>query len=58
MRRKTLILLLFPAILFLWMIGWSLYWIGDNQTTDKQNHKKQPIKIQVALNLQEHEIPQ
>jgi hypothetical protein len=58
MRRKTLILILFPGILFLWMIGWSLYWIGDSQTTDKQNHKKQPIKIQAALNLQEHEIPQ
>jgi hypothetical protein len=58
MRRRTLILIFFPGMLFLWIIGWSLYWIGDSRARNKQDNKKQPIKIQAVLNLQEHEIPQ
>jgi hypothetical protein len=36
-RNKAIIVLLLPAIIFLWIIGWSLYWIG---------HQKEPLKAQ------------
>jgi hypothetical protein len=32
-RRKTLTLFLFPALVFIWLVGWSLYWIGVQRKT-------------------------
>lgn len=34
-RSKALILLLLPAVIFLWVIGWSLYWIGHQKEHQK-----------------------
>lgn len=34
-RNKVLILLLLPAVVFIWMIGWSLYWIGHQKERGK-----------------------
>jgi len=36
-RNRAIIVLLLPAIIFLWIVGWSLYWIG---------HQKEPRKAQ------------
>jgi len=30
-RRKLLVIFLLPAIVLLWMVGWTLYWIGENK---------------------------
>jgi hypothetical protein len=30
-RNRAIVALLLPAIVFLWIIGWSLYWIGHQQ---------------------------
>jgi len=27
--RNRFVVLLLPAVVLLWMIGWALYWIGD-----------------------------
>jgi len=35
MRGRAFLSLFVPAFLFLWMIGWSLYWIGEQGTTNK-----------------------
>jgi len=59
MRRKTLILLLLPALLFLWIVGWTMYWTGNQQTTSKQAHKKERKNVEIISNLlYEQEIPQ
>jgi hypothetical protein len=59
MRRRTLILLLLPALLFLWIVGWTMYWTGDQQTTSKQAYKKERKDVEIIPNLlYEQEIPQ
>jgi lipopolysaccharide biosynthesis regulator YciM len=59
MRRRTLILLLLPALLFLWIIGWTMYCTGNQQTTSKQAHKKERKNVEIIPNLlYEQEIPQ
>jgi hypothetical protein len=45
-RNKAIIVLLLPAIIFLWIIGWSLYWIG---------HQKEPRKAQPSSNAKEED---
>jgi lipopolysaccharide export system protein LptC len=37
-RNRAITALLFPAVIFLFLIGWSLYWIG----LQKQQHKAPP----------------
>jgi len=51
MRRKTIILMLFPAILIIWMLGWSLYWIGDNQTRKQHTTKKETWNIHINTEM-------
>jgi hypothetical protein len=31
----VIIALLLPAIIFLWIVGWSLYWIGHHRESQK-----------------------
>lgn len=45
-RNKAVIFLLLPAIIFLWIIGWSLYWIG---------HQKEPRKAQPSSSPKEED---
>jgi hypothetical protein len=51
MRRKTIILMLFPAILIVWMLGWTLYWIGDNQARNRHATKKEKWDIQIKTDV-------
>ena len=37
-RNKAIIALLLPAIIFLWIVGWSLYWIGYQKEPQKPQH--------------------
>jgi len=59
--RRIFILLLFPVFAVLWALGWSLYWLGDQQTTRRQVPEKEEERetVQVIANvLEEQEIPQ
>ena len=40
-RNKAIIALFLPVIIFLWMIGWSLYWIGS-QKQPRKTHVEPP----------------
>jgi flagellar basal body-associated protein FliL len=41
-RRKAFTLILLPAVVFIWLIGWSLYWIGlKRKTTEKKSAPKE-----------------
>ena len=36
-RRKAFTLILLPALAFIWLVGWALYWIGfQRKTTEKK----------------------
>jgi hypothetical protein len=30
-RNRVVLLLIFPIAVFIWFIGWSLYWIGSRE---------------------------
>jgi hypothetical protein len=45
-RNKAIVVLLLPAIIFLWIIGWSLYWIG---------HQKEPRQAQPSSSPKEED---
>jgi hypothetical protein len=51
------VLALLPAIFILWIIGWSLYCAGKQQTSKGQTHKaKQEDVFQMAVNLLQEEM--
>ena len=29
MRNRVVVILVLPIVIFLWLIGWSLFWIGS-----------------------------
>jgi len=41
-RNKAIIIVLLPAIIFLWMVGWSLYWIGHQKESRKPRPSQSP----------------
>jgi len=56
--RKIVLLTLFPAIAFIWIIGWTLYYTGLQQkeaepTKTRTQNKKNNLEIFTALD-QEH----
>jgi flagellar basal body-associated protein FliL len=57
MRKRSLILLLFPIILVLWTIGWTFLWAGEKQTSQKQKTQDN-IHITIQLPEEKQKIPQ
>jgi hypothetical protein len=37
---KIVLILIFPAAIFLWPIGWSLFWIGSQKRRIKPKETK------------------
>jgi hypothetical protein len=62
-RSKLTILLLAPIMALTFIVGWSLYWIGN--TKHKQNHstvpkigvEQDPIQLMVITKQEEQTIP-
>ncbi|MCJ7614131.1 hypothetical protein MUO71_05145 [Candidatus Bathyarchaeota archaeon] len=38
--RQVKVVVLLPLAVFLWVTGWTLYWIGDHETSSKTAQKK------------------
>jgi hypothetical protein len=60
-RNRRLVLFLLPAMLFLWMIGWSLYTAGSKRASSakKQVRRRTEKTVEITVNLpQQQEIPQ
>ena len=58
MRKRIFTLLFLPAIVILWTVGWSLYWIGSQKTVAKPTSKGSKNSIIIDANLfQEQKIP-
>jgi hypothetical protein len=36
-RNRAVVAVLLPAIIFIWVVGWSLYWIGHQRESRKPN---------------------
>jgi len=47
-RGKAMIIMLFPLLIFVFIIGWCIYWIGSQKRTDK-TRRKQPKKGNVTI---------
>jgi flagellar basal body-associated protein FliL len=51
MRKRAFLIMLFPIVVILWVIGWSLFWTGSetrSKTTPIQAKKDDGIQIIVA----------
>ncbi|MQY62621.1 hypothetical protein GH146_04995 [archaeon] len=38
--RRIMIMALLPLTIFLWMTGWTLYWIGDQRRSSRTTKKE------------------
>ncbi|MGA2680358.1 MAG: hypothetical protein ABSF44_01000 [Candidatus Bathyarchaeia archaeon] len=47
-RKNTIALLLLPALIFIFFMGWSMYWIGDQKRPRRVN-RKAPEKENVTF---------
>ena len=47
-RNKTLILFLFSALIFLFFMGWSMYFVGEKKKPKKAKHEA-PKEDKVTL---------
>lgn len=51
-RNRLLVAILLPAVVFLWIIGWSLYWIGhhrDNRKAERAKPSQENIDLEAIL---------
>ena len=46
-RKRIFVLLAMPFAVFLWFIGWTLYWVG----TKKEKLKPEPVKKKESVTL-------
>jgi preprotein translocase subunit YajC len=53
-RNKTMTIMLLPMLIVIFIIGWFIYWMGDEKRSDKIQHKlpkqhEQPEKDNVTI---------
>jgi len=56
-RSRTMTIMLLPVLIAIFIIGWFMYWIGDQKRTDKTQHKP-PEKDNVSIKPIVFEEPQ
>ncbi len=60
-RNRLLVILALPALALIWLVGWSLYWVGrnsDNKRYVQSKHKnksKEHITLITASTLERNE---
>jgi hypothetical protein len=47
-RNRLVVALLLPALVLVWLVGWSMYWLG-HQREDKKRTEPAPEKDNVTL---------
>ena len=40
-RNRVVLFLLIPIVVFIWFIGWSLYWIGSRENAEPRKPSSQ-----------------
>jgi hypothetical protein len=55
MRNRVVVITLLPVIIFLWIIGWSLFWIGSQNKPQKTEAttERDPISMTIVM-CEEH----
>jgi len=48
MRNRVVVIMLLPIIIFLWIIGWSLFWIGSQNKPQKDQNKTRNDRISIT----------
>ena len=44
-RRRSVLVLLLPATIFLWIIGWTLYAVGERKPSQKTIARAQKLNV-------------
>jgi hypothetical protein len=60
MRKQASFLLIFLVFLILWTIGWSMTWIGEQQTSNKhvrKTNQTKPTSLQFHLEKERAPTP-
>jgi len=55
-RNRLVVALMLPALIFAWLVGWSLYWIGHqrgNKSRAKSTPEKGDVNLMPAICLEE-----
>ena len=47
-RNRLVVALMLPALIFVWLVGWSMYWLGHKRE-DKRRTKPAPKEDNVTL---------
>jgi hypothetical protein len=50
-RKRSFVLVFFPAFLIIWIVGWLLYWTGNKYTGIAPSTHTLPEKDQVTVGL-------
>ncbi|MGD8545970.1 MAG: hypothetical protein PVH12_07325 [Candidatus Bathyarchaeota archaeon] len=45
MKRSIFLVFLFPVVVVLWFVGWSLFWTGSNTQRKKQSQPTLEILV-------------
>lgn len=51
MRSHVVVIIFLPTIIFLWIIGWSLFWIGSQKKSQKTQNKTERDGIEITTHL-------
>ena len=57
-RNRALTILLLPAVVFLFVVGWAFYWIGHQQELTqktKPKSEKDTVSLMAAVAIEEPE---
>ena len=49
MRKPIIAIILLPVITFLWLIGWSMFYIGSDLVKNKETEDEQTSNEQIIL---------
>jgi hypothetical protein len=52
-RDKAIMVLLSPVVAMLWLIGWSLYWMGSRKQLDRSAESNRPEDVTFTVLMSE-----
>ncbi len=58
-RNRAIMALLLPAVIFLWIVGWGLYWIGrqrDSKQVPRWKDSREHVHLETVLFEEPSEI--
>jgi hypothetical protein len=53
-RNRAVQFLVLPAVVFMWIIGWSLYWIGSKSVKQSKIHEHKELAFSVLMSEEKY----